>query len=131
MASNKETAKRIRLVLSTPTAKDFARAEALVVEYRENGIGSNRTDWKRLAVLLSCYLVAERGGYCALPAIDGNSPVYNRAWRAMRSALSEEQWSEIKVCAVHAGMFTTTATVGTAYIVPASTETKGIAPEGW
>ena len=49
----------------------------------------------------------------------------------MRSALSEEQWNEIKVCAVYNGRFTTTATVGTAYIVPASTETKGIAPEGW
>lgn len=132
MATNKVTAKRNRIMsLSTPSATDAKRAEALAVEYRVAGICSNRQQWERLAVILACYFVAERGEYCALPNIDGKSPVYNRAWRAVRSALSEEQWSEIKVCAVHAGMFTTTATVGTAYIVPASTETKGIAPEGW
>ena len=131
MASNKETAQRIRLALSTPTAKDVASAASLVKEYRENGIGSNRTNWERLAVLLSCYLVAERGHAVALPTIEGDSPVYNRAWRAMRSALSQEQWETVRVCAVHSGMFTTTATVGTAYLVPADTDTKGEAPQGW
>lgn len=132
MATNKVTAKRNRIMsLSTPSATDAKRAEALAVEYRAAGICSNRQEWERLAVILACYFVAERGEYCALPSIDGKSPVYNRAWRAVRSALSEEQWECIKVTAVHNGRFTTTAKQGTAYIVPADTITKGDAPQGW
>lgn len=131
MASKKETAKRIRLSLSTPTDADIAWASKLVAEYRANGIGSNRANWERVAVLLACYAVAERGEYCALPAITGDSPVYNRAWRAMRSALSQEQWLAVRVCAVENGRFSTTAKTGTAYIVPAKMVTQGEAPEGW
>jgi hypothetical protein len=131
MASNKETASRIRPSLSTPTASDARAATELVAYYRENGIGSNRMDWSRLPVLLACFFCAERGHAVALPYIEGNSPVYNRAWRAMRSALSQEQWERVTVCAVNNGRFTTTATVGIAYLVPEGTPTKGEAPKGW
>lgn len=131
MASNKETAKRIRLSLSTPTPADMKRAEAEVARYRAEGIGSNRQNWERLPALLARYAIAERGGHARLPEIAGNSPVYNRAWRAMRSALSDEQWEMIKVCAVYNGRFTTTAKQGHAYVVPADMVTQGDAPEGW
>lgn len=117
--------------LSTPTKDDRAWSSRLVAQYVAEGVGSNRANWERVAELLACYAVAERGEACALPAIAGDSPVYNRAWRAMRSALSPDQWSCIKVCAVFAGKFTTTAKQGTAYIVPAEMVTKGDAPAGW
>jgi len=132
MATKKVTAQRNQpMTLSTPTASDVRAASELVTYYRENGVGSNRTNWERLAVLLACYFCAERGHAIALPNIEGESPVYNRAWRAMRSALSQEQWESITVCAVYGGHFTTTATVGTAYLVPVGTVTKGEAPSGW
>jgi hypothetical protein len=118
--------------LSTPSATDAKIAEATATEYAESGIGSNRTNRDRLAVILAVfYCVTRTGNACALPAIAGDSPTYNRAWRAVRSALSESEWETIKVCAVAGGEFTTTAKNGTAYLVPAGTKTKGIAPQGW
>jgi len=117
--------------LSTPSPADLASAKDTFTYYQEHKVGSNRTNLDRLPALLACYYCAERGHAVALPAIEGGSPVYNRAWRAMRSALSEEQWSLVKVCAVYNGHFTTTATEGVAYLVPAGTPTKGEAPSGW
>jgi hypothetical protein len=133
MANNKETAKRIRpMSLSTPSATDVRSAVATAEQYRMDGIGSNRSEHERIAVILACfYCVIRTGNGSALPAIAGNSPTYNRAWRAVRSALSQDEWELIKVCAVHAGQFTTTAKQGVAYLVPAGTVTKGEAPEGW
>jgi hypothetical protein len=132
MATKKVTAKRNRTMsLSTPSPADLASAKETFAYYQQNGVGSNRTKHERLVALLACYYCAERGHAVALPYIDGDSPVYNRAWRAMRSALSEEQWALVKVCAVNNGEFTTTAKVGVAYLVPAGTVTKGEAPKGW
>ena len=138
MENPKVTAKRNRktivpTTLAVPNADDIAYGEALAVEYRENGIGSNRQDWNRLAVILACYACVVRTGLAVrLPHIDGGSPTYNRAWRVVGSGLSPEQWNDIKVCAVRPdGMFSTTTVDGHAYMVPKDTPTKGVAPSGW
>jgi hypothetical protein len=138
MENTKVTAKRNRkpivpTTLAVPNADDIAYGDALAVEYRENGICSNRQDWNRLAVILACYACVVRTGLAVrLPDIDGASPTYNRAWRAVGSALSPEQNADIKVCAVRPdGMFSTTTVTGNAYMVPKGTPTKGQAPSGW
>ena len=133
MAKHKETAKRIRpMSLSTPSPADIRSAVATVEQYRADGIGSNRSEHERIAEILACfYCVLRTGNGSALPAIAGDSPTYNRAWRAVRSALSQDEWELIKVCAVHNGRFTTTSKQGTGYIVPAGTVTRGEAPSGW
>lgn len=132
MTNTKVTAKRNRNTIASPSAKDIAYGEALTAEYRDGGLASNRQNWERLAILLACFACHVRTGLAVrLPDIDGDSPTYNRAWRAMRSALSPEQWEEIKVCAVQNGKFSTTAKGGHAYIVAKDTNTKGEAPEGW
>lgn len=132
MTNKKATAKRSPKTIATPNKGDLAYGETLKDEYKNGGIGSNRQDWERLAVLLACYACAVRTGLAVrLPDIDGDSPTYNRAWRAMRSALSPEQWEGVKVCAVEGGRFSTTAKGGYAYLVAKETKTKGEAPEGW
>jgi hypothetical protein len=132
MSTKKAPAKQSHPSLSLPTAKEVKEAQETSEVYRVSGESSNRTDWARQAVILAAvYAVTRRGVAVELPAVPGNSPVYNRAWRVVRSACSPEEWAEVRVCAVHAGEFTTTAKTGKAYLVPADMTTRGLAPKGW
>ena len=118
--------------LSTPSPADIRSAVATAEQYRADGIGSGRSMHERIAEILACfYCVLRTGNGSALPAIAGDSPTYNHAWRAVRSALSQDEWELIKVCAVHNGRFTTTSKQGIAYLVPTGTVTRGEAPSGW
>jgi hypothetical protein len=118
--------------LSKPTASEMKEAQVTSAQYLAEGISSNRTITSRqVKILASIYAVSRRGVCVELPAIDGKSPVFNRAWRPVRDTASAEEWALIKVCAVHNGMFTTTAKVGKAYLVPADMVTRGPAPKGW
>lgn len=130
--TKKAPAKQSHPTLSTPNPRELREAKETSARYKSDATSSNATKFERqIAILASAYAVIARGVAIRLPDVEGESPVYNRAWRPVRSALSADEWSRVKVCAVYNGMFSATATEGTAYLVPKGTKTTGQAPAGW
>jgi phytoene dehydrogenase-like protein len=88
------------------TAKAVApkQAAALVAQYRESGLGSNRTDWARTVVLLSAVLHAIETGYAIdvtelFPAT-GSGKQYHIAHRALGSGVLRPFWKNVTVVVI-------------------------------
>ena len=110
---------------TTTKPNDLKQASALTLAYRNEGNGSNRTNWERMTAILAVVLCVVRTGKPVEVTdlfTDGTSPVYNQAHRILSTGLLRPYWEQVTVVSVKPdGTTTTTGTVGTVrtYIVPA------------
>ena len=92
---------QVAVTISQVSPIDTKRATALVAEYRESGLGSNRTNWKRTLVLLASVFAVVRSGKSVeitdlFPA-GASGEQYHTAHRALSSGLIRPHWSGVVV----------------------------------
>ena len=83
------------------TAQVTKQATALVATYRENGLGSNRTNWARTIALLGAVTTAIATGDAVevtefFPE-NGSGKQYHLAHRALSSGVVRPNWAEVTV----------------------------------
>lgn len=135
------TVPTITLALAKITGKQAgeakATAEAMVAEYKANGLGSNRTNWSRLAEITARLAVVNGTGKAVevtdlFTDTEAKAPAYNIAHRALSAGLVRPTWHTVRVIALAeckagkgntvTGISNTTARVGQVrlFYVPAN-----------
>ena len=119
------------------TDSRVAQASRAVTEYRDNGNGSNRTNWDRMTAILSAVLTVVQTGKSAeitnLFTETTKAPAYHLAHRSLSAGVIRPEWSAVQVVTIrNAGMTakgstvtgdsTTTGLVGTVRIFLVPTE---------
>jgi len=125
------------ITTTKPTAKAVATATKAVTEYRDNGNGSNRTNWDRMTAILSAVLTVTQTGRSVeitdLFTETTKAPAYHLAHRSLSAGVIRPEWSAVQVVTIrNAGMTakgstvtgdsTTTGLVGTVRIFLVPTE---------
>lgn len=91
------------------TGANLKTATAMVAEYRENGGGSNRTDWVRLPLLTAAVLTVVSTGkpvdITDLFAGKGEK-LYHLAHRAIGMTLLRPYWGQVQVVALKGATYT-------------------------
>jgi hypothetical protein len=128
---------QMSITISQVSPVDTKRATALVAEYREAGLGSNRGNWTRTLRILAMVLTVLRGKsleataeFLVVDGARGGKALYHTAHRAMSSGLLRPHWNDIYVVGlrdcVQVGNVvtgeTTTTSAERVFFVPASRE---------
>lgn len=103
-----------------------ASAVATVTEYRENGNGSNRTNWERMTGILSAVLNTISTGMATevtdlFTDTDSKAPAYHLAHRALSAGAIRPEWQNVQVVTLR----TETVQTGKGGIVTGDSTTTG------
>lgn len=119
------------------TDSKVAEASRAVAQYRDNGNGSNRTNWDRMTAILSAVLTVVQTGKSVeitnLFTETTKAPAYHLAHRSLSAGVIRPEWSAVQVVTIRnagitakgstvTGDSTTTGLVGTVRIFLVPTE---------